>query len=514
MTIFFRRYLLLLLVFMTGAAILVVELTATRVIAPYYGNTIFTFSSVIGIILAALSLGYYGGGRLSDRYPERKFFFLLIAIGGLTILLLLALAHSILPRFAGAFSLKEGPLVFSLLLFFLPALILGALSPFAIKLQSMANPQLGLGQVSGSVFFWSTLGSIVGSLLTGFFLIPHFGVVQILLSVGWALTLLGLLGAAQNKASFIILLTLSVSLGLGLSYFSWQKALRKQAGVLLRKDGLYSRIQVVEGMVPGNIPVRALLLDRGVHSVIDQNSGKLVDPYTRFYGLYRLYQSELTSALFLGGGAYTMPAQLLKDKPDLRIDVAEVEPGLYEIGREFFHVPASKNLRSFNEDGRAFLKRHPQKYDYIFEDAFSSYGSMPMHMMTREFFELLAENLKDEGIFIINVIGTLDKDKGILLYSILRTISSVFPHFQLFAMDDAGSAKVQNFIVLARKGPPFPPLAKVELQKVFDDPILQNLDQHQVIIPLQEVFKKYPIITDNYAPIEYWGEQLISSADH
>src|SRR5687767_1604729 len=185
------RLLLLCTVFLTGMAILIVEIAATRILAPYFGNSIYTFSSVIGIILAALSIGYYLGGRLADHKPSATVFYGLIAAGGISVLLLQLLNIHLLPLIAYRLSMIHGPLTVSLLLFLLPALLLGMLSPFAIKLLHEEDPAAGVGSVSGLVFFWSTLGSIAGSLGAGFVLIPHWGVSHIVLGVGAVLLLLG-----------------------------------------------------------------------------------------------------------------------------------------------------------------------------------------------------------------------------------------------------------------------------------------------------------------------------------
>src|SRR3989344_4149020 len=159
--------LLLASVFITGAAVLVVEIIATRILSPYYGNTIYTTSSVIGTVLAALSLGYYLGGMLSDKYPEERLFYGIILISGFLIIFINVLDSTFLQFLSNFFSISYGPVISSVFLFFIPSFTLGMLSPFAIKLyqKSSANE---IGGHSGKVLFWSTLGSIIGSFFTGF----------------------------------------------------------------------------------------------------------------------------------------------------------------------------------------------------------------------------------------------------------------------------------------------------------------------------------------------------------
>ena len=178
-----HRFLLPLIVFLTGASVLVVEVLAVRVLSPYYGNTIFTVSSVISVVLFALSLGYYVGGIAADRRPTLQWFFGLILSSGLVLLLFYFLGTLALPALSESLSIEVGPLVSAALLFLLPALLLGMLSPYAVKLQSLHFPNQGVGSVAGTIFFWSTLGSITGSLLAGFVLIPNVGIDRVLIAV-------------------------------------------------------------------------------------------------------------------------------------------------------------------------------------------------------------------------------------------------------------------------------------------------------------------------------------------
>jgi predicted membrane-bound spermidine synthase len=179
-------------VFVTGASVLTVEVVGVRVLAPFYGNTIFTVSSVISVILLALSCGYYLGGRLADRRPTLNYFFALILVSGLVLLLFYSVGALILPILSSKLSISSGPLVSATLLFLVPALLLGTLSPYAIKVQSTRTLQTGIGAIAGNIFFWSTLGSIAGSLSAGFLLIPRFGINRILITNGVVLCLVGL----------------------------------------------------------------------------------------------------------------------------------------------------------------------------------------------------------------------------------------------------------------------------------------------------------------------------------
>jgi len=235
--------LLMFAVFVTGASILVIEVVGVRVLSPYYGNTIFTVSGVISVILVALSCGYYAGGILADRLPSLRRFFGLIFASGIVLLALFTIGKIVLPVLSSKLSIVAGPLVSALLLFLLPALLLGMMCPYAIKLQSIYVPQKGIGSVAGSIFFWSTLGSIAGSLCAGFVLIPHLGIDRIFVATGLVLSTLGLtpllfLGLKKRSLSQFLLAWL---LALGAASFTIGRENRK---ILYKQDAVYQQITI------------------------------------------------------------------------------------------------------------------------------------------------------------------------------------------------------------------------------------------------------------------------------
>ena len=165
-------------VFVTGAGVLIVEVTAVRFLAPYFGASLYVLSSVLTVILLALALGYYAGGRLSDRLPSHQPLYTLITGAGLTLLALTYAALHTLPDLGAIFPLAIGPLVVALLFFFVPAFLLGIDSPYVIRLLTDIEPPERRGGIVGATFFWSTAGSITGSLLAGFVLVPLLGLTE------------------------------------------------------------------------------------------------------------------------------------------------------------------------------------------------------------------------------------------------------------------------------------------------------------------------------------------------
>lgn len=508
-----HKFAILLSVTLTGMAVLIVEITATRMLAPFFGNSIFTLSSVIGIVLAALGLGYYAGGVLADRRPSERWFFLIIVVAGFLVLLLQLLNALVLPRVAYRLSLINGPLWVSLLMFFLPALFLAMLSPFAITLLHVRRAAGGVGNASGLVFFWSTLGSIAGSLATGFVLIPLWGIGDIIIGVGSSLVLLGAAGLLATRS-----LPGSVAVGLALLGLICGGALRQAAtleaqGVVFAADGLYERIVIRDIPVQGR-PARVLLQDRNVSGGLHLDDGSMAFAYTKYFDLYRLFTPELRRALAIGGGAYNVPRAILRDSPRAIVDVAEIDPSLHALAQRYFALPEDARLRNHVIDGRRFLHETGERYDLIFSDAYRSFISAPPQFATREFFSLARSRLAADGVLIANFYGSLAPDARATIYAVLRTMRSVFPQVYVIATVDPASEALQNFIFIGHNASD--PRRRVDLRQAgaaaFAYPVLKEIGTRE-LRPAEARVALYPLLTDDFAPLEYYAASAIRRYD-
>lgn len=499
-----KKYGLLASVFITGAAVLIVEVTATRILSPYFGNTIYTVSSVIGVVLTALSLGYYIGGIMSDKYPSQKLFFAIIVVSGFAILFIRILLYFLLPFLANNFSLISGPLISSLFLFFIPSFLLGTLSPYAIKLEQKSLEKEGVGKVAGKVFFWSTFGSIVGSIAAGFLLIPQFGLDKIIVTVGFILIALGITGFTwtnkEDKIKFLVVVVLLAGL------ISLLQLGSKKENFLYSKDGVYEKIVIYDGLFAGR-PTRFFQQDRSSSGAMFLDSDELVFDYTKYYDLYKFFNSSPKHSLVLGGGAYSVPKAILKNLPAVSVDVVEIEPSLYDLAKKYFRLPTNPRLKNYIADGRRFIHDSSKTYDLIFSDVYYSYFSVPVHFTTQEFFSLAKKRLSGNGVFIANFIGDLRENKTSLIFSLIKTFKSVFPNSYFFALNSPNSKQAQNIIFLGINGN-----KKID----FSDPnlkaqkkeIINNLESKRV--DLNDIdFSSYPVLTDNYAPVEYLTAQVL-----
>ncbi len=494
-----HKFALLLSVALAGMAVLIIEITAIRMLAPFFGNSIFTISSVIGIILAALGLGYYLGGSLADRKPSAVWFFSLIVIAGFSVLLLQFLNAVLLPGIAYRLSLIDGPLIVSFLMFFLPAMFLAMLSPFAITLVHAREAGKGVGNASGLVFFWSTLGSIAGSLATGFLLIPHWGIGNIIAGTGSGLVLLGGAGLLTTRKPKILpvgLALLGLVSGIALKHVGTADG----PSVVFAADGLYEKIVIRDIPYRGRT-ARILLQDLNISGGQHLDDGSMAFDYTKYFDLYRLFTPELKTALAIGGGAYSVPRSILHDSPSAIVDVAEIDPSLHALALRYFDLPDDARLNNHVIDGRRFLHDREERYDLIFSDAYRSFISAPPQFATLEFFRLARSRLKEDGVLIANFYGSLAPDTRATIYSVLKTLRAAFPQVYVIATVNPASEELQNFIFVGHNASN--PDKRTDLRQAA------ALEWRAA----NDLLDSYPVLTDDFAPLEYYAANAIRRYD-
>ncbi len=507
--------LLLFAVFLTGASVLIIEVVGVRVLSPYYGNTIFTVSGVITVILIALSCGYYVGGILADRYPSLRRFFGLIFASGVALLSLFTIGKMVLPALSSKLSIVAGPLVSALLLFLFPALLLGMMCPYAVKLQSVYVPQKGIGSVAGGIFFWSTLGSIAGSLCAGFILIPHLGIDRIFIATGLVLSALGLtplffLGISKRRLGQSLLVWL---LALGAASFTVG---RTDRSVLYRKDAVYQQIAIYDGQYGGR-PARFFQQDEnsagageGAMFLDSQDATDLVYDYTRYYSLYKIFTPSVNNALVIGGGAYSVPKAILQELPQASVDVVDIEPSLFSLAQRYFNVRSDPRLHAYVEDGRRFLRTTPKQYDLIFSDVYYSFFSVPPQFATREFFQEARQKLTPDGIFVANVIGDLSRQQPSLIMSEIKTFRAAFPNSYFFAVAWPEKTDSQNVMLVGYNS-----ANRVDLDAASAasrDPLIRSLPAKLIDVDGRFELSPYPVLTDDYSPIEFLTAQVLKRA--
>lgn len=450
-------------VFTTGAVVLILEVAAVRLLTPIFGSSIYVLSSVLTTILLALSLGYFVGGRLSDHSPHYRFLYYLITTAGLLILILLHGSLTVIYPMEPVYSIIVGPLIYSLFFFFTPAFLLGMDSPYVIKLMTINTTPERSGRYVGGTFFWSTIGSICGSLSSGFWLIPQYGVVNTITGAALSLIAVGLLAPlildffhtqsfpptrAPNATTQIAIIVLTLTVTGGLLTLI-KKVNTPPTDVLFETDGLYSRIRITEETTDGR-QIRRLRRDTNNSSAIYVDSTEHVFEYTRFVDIYPHMVADPEKFLMIGGGAYTIPRRVVDIDPNITVDVVEIEPQLFSLAQEYFQLDDISRINNYPEDARIFLKRTDSKYDVIFSDVFSSPNHIPFHLATVEYFQALRSALDTDGIVLVNLISSLNTETDSLTTVMIKTMSEVFPQLHAFTFrQEEEIGKIRNIIILA-----------------------------------------------------------------
>jgi len=439
-----------LIVFVSNACIMTVELVAGRIVAPYIGVSLYTWTSVIGVVLAGISLGNYLGGRLADRYASRRLLGAIFILAGLTSLSILG-TTALMSQLTVPAPL---PLILRVVLyvaaiFFVPSAALGAISPVVVKLTLQDLTRTG--NVVGQIYAYSALGSILGTFATGFFLIAWFGTRTIVLAVGILLIVMGLvLGRwANGRRSQAILAGVAVA---GLLVVPS----RVNLGNPCLRETNYFCIKVREQELEDGSTVRLLILDRLVHSYTSlDDPTKLVYGYEKVYAEVAEYVARRRpnfSAMFIGGGGYTFPRFLEAVYPQTDLEVVEIDPQVTAVAHEYLGLSPQTRVHTFNQDARLFLIQldPARRYDMIIGDAFNDY-SVPYHLTTREFNELVRVHLADDGIYLVNLV---DGRRRLFLDAYLRTLRLTFPYVYVVPSNLGWEESPRStFVVVASPAP-------------------------------------------------------------
>jgi predicted membrane-bound spermidine synthase len=443
----------------------VIELVAGRVLAPYVGVSLYTWTSIIGVVLAGISAGAYAGGWLADRRPSPSTLGWLLLAAGITAMAIapatafLADEDGVLTQHGIAMTLLSRVVLLSFVLFFLPSFFLGMISPVAVKIA--VRDLDTTGRVVGRIYAFSTLGSIAGTFVTGFYLIARFGTRATLVGTGVVLILTALiLGGlfSRRVASVVAVIAAIVATAFALEpRFAAPPGDHPRPdhyGIVHAEESQYYTIRVERTVREDTgAPIHALHLDHLVHSYSDpEDAAYLEYAYLRIFRDIVGWKAQKTPALrllFIGGGGYTLPRLLEQLHPQVEIDVVEIDPAVTRTAHRFFGMPRDTAIRTVNEDARWFAMRADGPYDVIFIDAFNDL-SVPYHLTTRELKTRLRELLAPGGAIVANVID--DARRGRFLASYVRTLESVFGPGHVIAVAEAPDdidAMRATFVVIA-----------------------------------------------------------------
>lgn len=492
-----RPWLPVLIVFVSNTCMMVLELVAGRIIAPYVGVSLYTWTSVIGVVLAGMSLGNYLGGRLADRWASARLLGSVFLLAGVFSAAILT-ADTLGLELPDAWPIVLRILVFTAALFFIPSMVLGGVSPIVVKLavRDLAKTGSTVGRISAA----GTVGSIVGTFATGFWLISTFGTHVIVWGVAIVLLIMAaflwLRDAGPWRPFVAGVAALAIGGGTPLAATQGWIASRCQL------ETNYFCIKVREEERNGDT-VRILILDRLVHSY-----SSLTDPTKLVYGYEQVY-AEATAyqarghnplkALFIGGGGYTFPRYMEAVYPGSRLDVIEIDPGVTQVAYDLLGLASDTTVVTYNEDARMYLKRPPTvKYDLIMGDAFNDY-SVPYHLTTREFNERVAAWLADDGLYMVNMIDGPRRD---FLRAYVGTLQQTFANVYVVPAVRTWEVSPRVTFVILASGRPLDLRALAAIDAGDGDAMLAAmlLSPAQVEALLTE--GRLVVLTDRYAPVD------------
>lgn len=467
------------LVFFTSAAVLVLEILAQRLLAPYLGVSLEVVTGVIGVILAGIAIGAWAGGRAADRVDPARLIGPILVAGGLT-----ALAAPLVVDLLGPATPNTGPasiVVLTTLGFFAPAAVLSAVPPVVVKLRLQSLDETG--SVVGSYSAIGTAGGIFGTFVTGFVLIAAFPTRPIVVAVGAALVLAGALNWKRGGGGRLSSVAVGGLLAVVLS--AW--------GGPCDYETTYSCADIVPD--PDRPFARTLYLNGVANSYVD-----LADPTYLDFRYARIVADVLDASLpegplnavSVGGGGFTFDAYLKETRPGTEHITLEIDRALIDIGHRELGLSADASV--VVDDARRSIGTIPLDWaDLILGDAFSGL-SVPWHLTTLEFVETLADRLAADGIYVMNVIDYGDLD---FARAETATLMRVFDHVAVFAPPDYLAAEAGGNFVLVGSDRPIPTDA---IEEAIEDRGGREIGATGD--SLRAFVGSAPVLTDDYAPVD------------
>lgn len=533
----------MLLVFGAGICTLGIELTASRLLAPYFGTSQLIWANVIGLTLLYLTMGYTFGGRLADRRPDLGLLCMIIAVAGFLSAVIPLLSHPILTWSLKAFDTYSigvffGSLFGVMALFSVPITLLGMVSPFAIRLS--INSTDNAGKAAGNLYAISTLGSIIGTFLPVLVLIPLVGTAMTVYIFAGGLLLIalpGLLIARRRTAAMLAVAALIGVIVIALFPIGQIKAADcDDCSLIVEDDSAYNYIQIVERDNGARGKMIGLVLNEGqaIHSIYYPRfaeTGNPADLLTSgpwdFYNVapYVYANREpatVRSMAMIGSAAGSVPKQFLAIYgADAVVDGVEIDPRIAELGREYFDMqdtayfaargeaPKFPNFNTYITDGRIFFAGTDRKYDIIGMDAYKQ-PYIPFHLTTREFFQTVKDHLNPGGVAVVNA-GRPGTDYR-LANVLSSTMSSVFAEVYMIDVPANGNTMLIGVPESVGDG-----VANFEANAGrIQDPTLRIVMQMALATnPNKLPMRRWTgeaeqrVFTDDHAPVEWVIDQII-----
>lgn len=480
---------LLLLTFLSGAMVMVFEIIGARILAPYIGTSFFVWTALIGFVLASLSLGYYLGGKWIDKKPSIKMPGIAFFGAALSLLFVLVIKDDflewVLQHIRG---IKASAIVSSFVLFVPASVFFGMISPMISRLLLIDLPKAG--KTIGNVFALGSIGSLFGTFLAGFYLLPNFSLSLILATIFFISIIIAMvIFMAEKKWVWASMSIVFVLLG------ALQLNQKQDHNYTYQYESEYNSIKVFPSIdYQSGDSILMMQLGRQRAGGMSLTDNTLPFNYLYYFRLAEHFNPDFKNTLMLGGAAYSFPKYFLSQYPEAKMDVVEIDEEVTRVAHEYFGLQENKNLSIIHEDARTYINTCDEKYDVIYSDTFRNAISLPYQLTTIEAIQKQYELLNEGGVVLVNVIQAVEGKSSLFLQAELKTFMQVFPQVYLFA--DRGVNKreeIQSTIIFAIKSETRPAFSSSITS--IDSLLAKRVNES---IPLNQA-----ILYDDFAPVDY-----------
>ncbi len=464
-----KKFRLEISLFIIDAVGMILELVASRILSPYFGSTNIVWTCVIAVILLSSSIGHYYGGQIADSTNQKRRLNIILTIASFLILLIPITSDFLISSIVNSISnVKIGAIIATCLLFLFPSIMLGLVSPIVLKLR-LANLE-DAGKTAGRISAFSTLGAILGTVTGGFLLIPNLGCINILFILAMVISLVKFIVGTEikEKDNIISLIIILSSIILIFSYSKIQennatKILNGEENISLSYDTEYDRAIIYN--YKDN--TRLIKVGRGAESETYTDDRKYEPGTDYIKGIRDIVkqQSNINNTLMIGGAGYSFPKSYIAENLGESIDVVEIDDRLTNMAYKYFYLDdltkdynlkESDRLNIICDDGRMYLNKNEKKYDVIVNDTFL--GESPAKTLTTiEAVSRIKKSLNDNGIYITNIISSLEDKNSKFLMAEGHTISKLFKYTYFLPIaykfedknEELNKTTIRNILVIA-----------------------------------------------------------------
>ena len=456
---------------------MMLEILGGRILAPVFGYSIYQWGALIGVVMSALALGYYLGGKIGDRKGAARFLVVALIVSAAFVLIVPRFADQFVPAMR-SFGPAWGAVFATIVLLGVPSVLLATISPIVIKLTASDL----IAKSAGQIYAVSTVGSIGGTFFTAFYAIPVLGT-RLSHYVAGGLLMLAVIAMAVVARQIRPALAAVVIFALG--FPAAQKPLE---GEIYRAESIHNIIRVIDTPYARHLFLNYTL---GAQTTMSK-TGLLTGAYYDFY-LIGPHINKARNVLFLGVAGGTALRQLVSLYPNLEVTGVELDPAVIDVAKKYFGLATAPRIKLVADDARWYLATKAKKYDIIAIDLFVT-GHIPFFTTTVEFFQLARARLTDNGIIIMNVLSA--SGSGELLGPLVRTVRKVFPSTFLVSHG--------NYMLVATKQP-----TSLSVLRAIMDRRGQTRELEQVLARARTTLRaaspdrKWPVFTDDKNDVEF-----------